>query len=225
MPSDNLEKKLQCFGSILSKLSNLKSLTILPAGSSNATLRASASSINIYCDSLSSVSSPPALLQKLEFLPQICIFSILPKWIGELRLLAILKIQVMGLSSNDVDILEGLPALSALLLYVQTASTRRILFDKKGFPVLKHFKFICSALCIAFVKGAMPNVRRLKLGLNANTLLQHSPVDVGFEHLTGLEEISAKVGNAGANESSRMAAQSALEAAFSPHRVSIKFVD
>jgi len=71
----------------------------------------------------------------------------------------------------------------------------------------------------------MPNVRRLKLGFNANTLLQHSPVDVGFEHLTGLEEISAKVGNAGANESSRMAAQSALEAAFSPHRVSIKFVD
>ncbi|PAN20074.1 hypothetical protein PAHAL_3G315800 [Panicum hallii] len=225
MPSDNLEKKLQCLGSILSKLSNLKSLTMLPAGSSIATMRASASSINIYCDSLSSVSSPPALLQKLEFLLQICIFSILPKWIGKLRLLAILKIQVMGLSSNDVDILEGLPALSALMLYVQTASTRRILFDKKGFPVLKHFKFICSALCIAFVKGAMPNVRRLKLGFNANTLLQHSPVDAGFEHLTGLKEISAKIGNAGANESSRMAAQSALEVAFSPHRVSIKFVD
>ncbi|PUZ66419.1 hypothetical protein GQ55_3G306500 [Panicum hallii var. hallii] len=225
MPSYNLEKKLQCLGSILSKLSNLKSLTMLPAGSSIATMRASASSINIYCDSLSSVSSPPALLQKLEFLPQICIFSILPKWIGKLRLLAILKIQVMGLSSNDVDILEGLPALSALMLYVQTASTRRILFDKKGFPVLKHFKFICSALCIAFVKGAMPNVRRLKLGFNANTLLQHSPVDAGFEHLTGLKEISAKIGNAGANESSRMAAQSALEVAFSPHRVSIKFVD
>ncbi|PVH62525.1 hypothetical protein PAHAL_3G315800 [Panicum hallii] len=200
MPSDNLEKKLQCLGSILSKLSNLKSLTMLPAGSSIATMRASASSINIYCDSLSSVSSPPALLQKLEFLLQICIFSILPKWIG-------------------------LPALSALMLYVQTASTRRILFDKKGFPVLKHFKFICSALCIAFVKGAMPNVRRLKLGFNANTLLQHSPVDAGFEHLTGLKEISAKIGNAGANESSRMAAQSALEVAFSPHRVSIKFVD
>ncbi|RLN28459.1 hypothetical protein C2845_PM05G22520 [Panicum miliaceum] len=225
MPSDNLEKKLQCLGSILSKLSNLKSLTMVPAGSSIATLRASASSINIYCDSLSSVSSPPALLQKLEFLPQICIFSILPKWIGKLRLLAILKIQVMGLSSNDVDILEGLPALSALLLYVQTASTRRILFDKKGFPVLKHFKFICSALCIAFVKGAMPNVRRLKLGFNANTLLQHSPVDARFEHLTCLKEISAKIGNDGANESSRMAAQSALEAAFSPHIVSIKFVD
>ena len=225
MPSDNLEKKLQCLGLILSKLSNLKSLTMLPGGSSNATLRASASSINISCDSLSSVSSPPALLQKLELLPQICVFSILPEWIGKLRLLAILKIQVMGLSGNDVGILEGLPALSALLLYVRTASTERIHFDKEGFPVLKHFKFICSALCIAFVKGAMPNIRRLKLGFNANTLVQHNPADAGFEHLTGLEEISAKIGNVGANESSRMAAQSALEAAFSPHRVNIKLVD
>ncbi|XP_039801367.1 disease resistance protein RGA5-like isoform X4 [Panicum virgatum] len=225
MPSDNLEKKLQCLGLILSKLSNLKSLTMLPGGSSNATLRASASSINISCDSLNSVSSPPALLQKLELLPQICVFSILPEWIGKLRLLAILKIQVMGLSGNDVGILEGLPALSALLLYVRTASTERIHFDKEGFPVLKHFKFICSALCIAFVKGAMPNIRRLKLGFNANTLVQHNPADAGFEHLTGLEEISAKIGNVGANESSRMAAQSALEAAFSPHRVNIKLVD
>ncbi|RCV18115.1 hypothetical protein SETIT_3G274600v2 [Setaria italica] len=225
MPSDNLEKKLQCLGSILSNLSNLKSLTMLLSGSSNATLKASASSSNICCDSLSSVSSPPALLQKLELLPQICIFSILPEWIGKLRLLAILKIQVMGLSSNDVDILEGLPALSALLLYVQTASTKRILFNKEGFPVLKHFKFVCSALCIAFAKGAMPNVRRLKLGFNANTLVQHNPVDAGFEHLIGLEEISAKIGNAGADESSRMAAQSALKAAFIPCRVNIKLVD
>ncbi|CAN6328583.1 unnamed protein product [Urochloa humidicola] len=175
MPFDNLEKKLQCLGSILSKLSNLKSLTMLPAGSSNATLKASASSSNVSCDSLSTVSSPPTLLQKLELIPQ-------------------------------------------------TAPTERILFDE-GFPVLKHFKFICSALCISFVKGAMPNVRRLKIGFNANTLVQHSPVDAGFEHLIGLEEISAKIGNGGANESSRMAAQSALEAAFSPHRVNIKSVD
>ncbi|CAL4907616.1 unnamed protein product [Urochloa decumbens] len=224
MPSDNLEKKLQCLGSILSKLSNLKSLTMLPAGSSNVTLKASALSSNISCDSLSIVSSPPALLQKLELIPQVCIFSVLPEWIGKLRLLTILKIQVMSLSSNDVDVLEKLPALSVLLLYVQTAPPERILFDK-GFLVLKHFKFICSALCIAFVKGAMPNVRRLKIGFNSNTLVQHSPVDAGFEHLISLEEISAKIGNGGANESNRMAAQFALEAAFSPHRVNIKSVD
>ncbi|CAL4900225.1 unnamed protein product [Urochloa decumbens] len=224
MPSDNLEKKLQCLGSILSKLSNLKSLTMLPAGSSNVTLKASALSSNISCDSLSIVSSPPALLQKLELIPQACIFSVLPEWIGKLRLLTILKIQVMSLSSNDVDVLEKLPALSVLLLYVQTAPPERILFDK-GFLVLKHFKFICSALCIAFVKGAMPNVRRLKIGFNSNTLVQHSPVDAGFEHLISLEEISAKIGNGGANESNRMAAQFALEAAFSPHRVNIKSVD
>lgn len=225
MPFDNLEEKLQCLGSILSKLNSLKSLTMSPAGSCNATLEASTSSNAISCDRLSSVSSPPALLQKLELFPRICIFSTLPKWIGKLRLLGILKIQVMGLSSDDVGILEGLPALSALLLYVRTAPAERILFLKEGFPVLKHFKFICSTLCIAFMKGTMPNVRRLKLGFDANTLVQYSPVDAGFEHLTGLEEISAKIGNTGADESSRMAAQSALEDAFSPHRVNIKLVD
>lgn len=91
MPSDNLDKKLQCLGSILSKLHNLKSLTMLPAGFSNAnTLEVSALSSNIPIDDLGSLSSPPTLLQKLE-LPRICIFSILPRWIGKLRILVILK--------------------------------------------------------------------------------------------------------------------------------------
>uniref|UniRef100_A0A0A9FL81 mitogen-activated protein kinase kinase kinase n=1 Tax=Arundo donax TaxID=35708 RepID=A0A0A9FL81_ARUDO len=225
MPSDNREKKFECLGSILSKLCHLKSLTLLPTVSNANTLEAGALSNNISCDGLGSVSSPPALLQKLWLLPRICIFSILPEWIGKLRLLGTIKIQVMGLSCDDVDILEGLPALTALTLYVRTTPAERIVFDKEGCPVLKHFKFICSALCIAFVKGAMPNVRRLKLGFDANTIVQYSLVDAGFENLTGLEEISAKIGSAGADEYGRMAAQSALEAAFSPCRVNIQWVD
>ncbi|TVU23467.1 hypothetical protein EJB05_25836, partial [Eragrostis curvula] len=224
--SDNLEKKFQCLGSILSKLRDLKSLTILRAGHSiENTLDYSAFSDNIFFDGLSCVSSPPPLLHKLDLLPPICIFSILPEWIGKLHLLGILKIQVMGLSNKDIDILDRLPVLSVLILYIRTAPAERIVFNKEIFPVLKYFKFICSALCVSFVKGAMPNVRKLKLGFNTNTMVQYSPIDAGFEHLTGLKEISANIGHAGANDSYRMAAQSALEAAFVPHRVNIHWMD
>lgn len=81
---------------------------------------------------MSSVSSPPSLLEKLELLPRIFIFSVLPTWIGELHKLSISKIEVMELSSNDVDTLNKLPSLTALSLFVCTpleevsSLTRRI---------------------------------------------------------------------------------------------------
>uniref|UniRef100_A0A0E0BM92 mitogen-activated protein kinase kinase n=1 Tax=Oryza glumipatula TaxID=40148 RepID=A0A0E0BM92_9ORYZ len=58
-------------GSILGKLSNLKSMTLSRAGSSyENTLHAeNATSMRISADGLSSVSSPPALLERLELLP------------------------------------------------------------------------------------------------------------------------------------------------------------
>ncbi|KAJ1277080.1 hypothetical protein BS78_05G266500 [Paspalum vaginatum] len=189
MPADNLEKKLQCLGSTLSKLQSLKSLTMLPADFFHEnTLKASALSNIISLDDLSILSSPPSLLQKLE-LPRICTFSILPEWIGKLCQLSILNIQVVGLSGDDVDILKGLPALAALSLFVRTATAQRI-----------YLKVICPELCIAFMKGAMPNVRRLKLSFDADTMVKYNPVISGLEHLTGLEDISAKIGSPAADE-------------------------
>ncbi|KAL6907902.1 hypothetical protein ACP4OV_002072 [Aristida adscensionis] len=216
--SDNLMKNMGILALVLSKLSKLKFLTLSPAAVSNPnTPDTRDSSNNISSDCLSSVSSPPALLQKIELFPRIFIFSFLPEWIKELRQLNSLKIEVMELSRDNIGMLEGLPALASLTLYVRTTPAERIVFHMKGFPVLKYFKFICSTLCLAFEIGAMPSVRRLKLGFNADGLEQYSLVDAGVVNLTGLEVLSAKIGGAGADVSCRKGLQSALEDAFVKH--------
>jgi len=213
---DNLEENVGYLASVLWKLTNLKSLN-LSTGVPNAnTLEASTSSNNnVYFDGLNSVSSPPALLEKLEFSPRICIFSGLPQWIGELGKLSIIKIAVRDVWQRHIDILSRLNALYALSLYVSSAPAERIVFHKEGFRVLSHFKFICSALCIAFKKEAMPNVRRLKLGFSATAFEQCSLVGAGLENLTSLEVFAANVGDGGSDVSVRNVVQSALEEAFS----------
>ncbi|CAO2150590.1 unnamed protein product [Urochloa humidicola] len=161
-------------------------------------------------------------------MPQFCFLSVLPQWIGQLRLLSILKIEVMGVSGSNIVILEQLPALTALSLYVRTAPAKRIIFRREGFPVLMQFKFICSALCIAFEEGTMPNVRSLRVGFNASSTGKQSISETGLENLTGLEVFSAKIGGAGADEFSGNSVKSMLEDIFcrnlSPPIINIQFV-
>ncbi|PVH34422.1 hypothetical protein PAHAL_8G216700 [Panicum hallii] len=225
---DNLKKNMEHVVSALSKLRNLKRLTLLSAGSYNEnTLEASVPSNEISYD-LSNLSSPSTLLETLELMPRICILSVLPEWIGKLRLLSILKIEVMGVSGGDIEILQELPALAALSLYVPTAPAERIIFHREGFPVLMQFVFICSALCVAFEEGAMPNVRRLKVGFNANTTGKYNIADAGLENLTIVEVFSAKIGGAGADEFCRKVVESTLEEIFRqnmrPPTIDIQFV-
>ncbi|XP_062182669.1 disease resistance protein RGA5-like isoform X2 [Phragmites australis] len=204
-PANRLVTNMELLASILGECSSLKSL-VLDGGAS--------SSMCISCDDgLGSMSTPPASLERLT-LSRICMFSSLPRWIGKLDKLCILKIAIGEMSRDGINVLKELNALAALSLYVQTAPSERIVFHKEGFKSLKHFKFICSALCLAFEKGAVPNVRRFKLGFNAQTIEQYSPADAGFENLTGLEVFTAKIGCAGATESGRKVVQSALEDAF-----------
>jgi hypothetical protein len=138
VPSSCLKNKMDCMGSILAKLSNLRSLTLEPS----SILDSRPSSVRISCDGLSSVS-PLVLLQRFEWLPHICTFSSLPQWVVHLDKLSILKIGVSELARNDVNIIRGLPALTVLSLYVRTKPAEKVVFDKKGFSVLKYFKFTC----------------------------------------------------------------------------------
>jgi hypothetical protein len=170
----------------------------------------------------------PVLLETFDLSPQVCIVSSLPRWFRELRKLRILRIALQELSSDTVNIIKGLPALASLSIYVRMAPAQRIVFNDE-FTVLKHFKFICPALCVAFTEGAMHTLQRLKLGFNANTMKQFSPVDAGFNHLTGLEVFSVKIGSAGADESGRGAIQFTLQDAFTQHPsrpvINIQWVD
>lgn len=227
--SDNLEENFGILSSVLPKLNNLKSLTLLPAENSSSAniLGASSSDKNIPCDHLLTVSPPPGLLEKLELSPRICIFSRLPGWIGDLGNLSILKIAARELSQSEIDTLNSLPALSALLLYVSVAPSKRIVL-KEGFRVLKHFKFICSTLCLAFEKGAMPSLQSLKLGFNTNRSDHYSLAEAGFGNLKRLSAFSAKIGFAGALEQGRLAKSALVDALRSGERqpiINIHLVD
>ncbi|XP_047079587.1 disease resistance protein RGA5-like [Lolium rigidum] len=197
---DNLEKNLECLGSIIRKLSNLKCVTLVPAVTSYTSSRHAASSMSISWHGFTIVPLTPALLQRLELPWRCCIFSSLPEWTNELTKLCILKIVVRKLSSDDVVILRGLPSLTTLCLFIWTVPVRKIMFDDEGFLVLKYFKFVCAAPCLTFSDGAMTNVRILKLGFNGNRMERYNLVAAGFERLISLNEISAKIWGANAPE-------------------------
>nr|BBD82533.1 putative pi-ta protein [Oryza sativa Indica Group] len=193
--SDNLKNNMKYLGSILGKLHNLKSMTLSPVGSSYAdTLHIDrATSTGISVIGCSSVSSPPALLQRFDLLPCVCIFSNLPNWIGQLGNLCILKIGIRKITSDSIDVLGVLPELTVLSLYVHTKPEERIIFKKAGFSILKYFKFRCSLVWMKFEAGALPNLRKLKLGFDVHREDRYDTVPFGIEHLSRLEEISAKI--------------------------------
>ncbi|XP_062193508.1 disease resistance protein RGA5-like [Phragmites australis] len=229
---DNLKSKMQfLLGSILGKLSNLKSLTLKPTAPSNTNSLddAGATSMSISSDGFTSSSPPSTLLQRLELSPRICTFSCLPKFIRQLGNLCILKIGVKKITRDDVDVLKELPALSVLSLHVHTKPAERIVIGKVGFSVLTYLKFKCCDPWLKFEADAMPNLRKLELGFNARRADQQSRIPVGIEHLSGLREISAKIGGAGPEESDRMAAELAFKDAIRVYgscpRVSAHCVD
>ncbi|KAM0832677.1 hypothetical protein ACQ4PT_064742 [Festuca glaucescens] len=209
VPSELPFGSMKHLGSILEKFNDLRSLTLHGAGSSSQI---------ISDDGLSIVSPSPALLEKLELLPRICTLSRLPKWIGELSRLSILKIEVLDLSINDIVILKELASLASLSLSVRTEHAEWIIFDSKGFPVLKYFKFVRTAPYMSFLEGAMPNVQKLKLAFDANRLKpEYSPGTFGFQHMTSLTQVSVKFGGAGADDSNKKDAERVWKDAFTNH--------
>ncbi|CAL5066490.1 unnamed protein product [Urochloa decumbens] len=222
VPDKRLSRNMDYLASILGKFSNLKSL-ILDGGIS--------SSKAILYDGLNSIKLPPDCFNRLDLSPRVLILSSLGGLVGQLRNLCTLKIAVKELSSADVHILKSLCALTALSLYVRTAPEARIQFNKDEFPVLKYFKFICAAPCLEFKKEAMQMVQLVKLGFNANRIQLYDPIDAGFENLTHLQVITAKIGGSDADEASQVVAitmhvlQNAFRDHASPPVINIKLVN
>ncbi|VAI80003.1 unnamed protein product [Triticum turgidum subsp. durum] len=215
--SEHLKRNLIALASSLGKLCNLKSVTLAPG----------TAGMVVLVDGSSSMSSAPVFLERLELLPPICIFSRLPKWIGQLRKICIVKVAVKELLTNDIDILTGLPSLAVLSLWVQTAPEGGIIFNEGALPVLKYFEFRCGVLCLAFMAGAMPNLRRIKLAFNTDIREKYSNMLAGIEHLLNLQDVTGQIGVV--TESDRGAAESAFKEAISKHpmssRSSIQWVD
>ncbi|KAE8773956.1 F-box/kelch-repeat protein SKIP11 [Hordeum vulgare] len=132
--------------------------------------------------------------------------------------LCILKIAVDGLSVNDVDILSGFPALTALSLYVDKSPNVKIIFGKPaGFTALKYLKlrFMSGIAWLRFEADAMPNLLKLRLVFDAIPQMyqrlelysacdqwkqyRHGTALISIERMTGLREVSAKFGGAAAD--------------------------
>lgn len=213
--SEHLVGNMKRLALILGVLSSLRSLAL--HGDRGAPR------LIICDDGLSSVSSSPALLEKLELRPRVCTLSRLPKWIGELSRLAILKIEVLDLLNDDIAILKGLTSLTALSLCVLAENVERIVFGE-GFPALKYFKFVSTAPYMSFSEGAMPNVQKLKLVINADRLKPGYPPEIfGFNHMTSLAEVTIKFGGANGDESSKGDAERVLKDAFINNRSRLIF--
>ncbi|XP_073360898.1 uncharacterized protein [Aegilops tauschii subsp. strangulata] len=192
-PSGHPEKNMEALGSLLGGHGNLKIIVVSHGPSVKDIVVPGASKVIISWDEL----EPLPLLQRFECSPHSCvIFSRIPKWVKKLGNLCILKIAVVELQMSCVDILRGLPALTALSLYVRCAPAQRILFDKMaGFSVLKYFKlrFTSGIPWLKFEADAMPNLWKLKLGFNAIPRMdQHQLIRI--EHMPDLKEISVKFG-------------------------------
>ncbi|KAL6908042.1 hypothetical protein ACP4OV_002212 [Aristida adscensionis] len=212
---------LEALGSLLSGHGRLKTLGFIPGPSNRNDGLHGSSEVIVSWDNF----TPALLLQKLEWFPSVRTFLRVPKWIKELDNLCILKIAIWELVPDGVDILRGLPFLTALSLYVQATPLDRIIFDKAGFSVLKYFKLRCSAIPrLKFETDAVPKLQKLKLGFKAtNRVDQQNCAHIRIEHLPGLKEISVKIWGTIADE------ECARTAEISNHpsnpRINVQLVD
>ncbi|CAL5079551.1 unnamed protein product [Urochloa decumbens] len=197
-PSGRQLYNIDYVGSLLSKLSNVKSLTLVPSGSSQErTLVVASSGMSNNNGLNEEAASRPPLIESLQLLPQSCIFSSFPKWLRPLNKLYIIKIAVRELSLSDICLLKELPALTALSLHVQTTPSTSIVIGQEGFQVLRFFTFRCALVCFIIQKGAMPRVERIKIRFCVNQEGLSSCANAGLDNLTSLKEISAKVWRSG----------------------------
>uniref|UniRef100_A0ACD5WQN9 Uncharacterized protein n=1 Tax=Avena sativa TaxID=4498 RepID=A0ACD5WQN9_AVESA len=175
--------------------------------------------------SLDDESSSPPICSSVKTIDLFLPICRIPKWIGKFRKLSILKIVVRQLLRDDMNNMQGLPSLTVLSLYVQQRTREHTVFPTESFSALEYFEFRCGVLRLIFQKGAMPNLRRLKLGFDAGRGKQYGCSLVGFEHLSNVQEIVAIIGvAAGAEESGWEAAKTAFQKSIGNHPSSVSVI-
>ncbi|XP_044428853.1 disease resistance protein RGA5 isoform X2 [Triticum aestivum] len=190
----DLQRYMEALSPLIGGHGNLRTVVLAHGSTVKNTVVRGAPVVITSLDDL----APPPLLQRFEFsLHRSCIFSRIPPWVKKHENLSILKIAVKELQMICVGILRGLPALTALSLYVETAPVDKIILDMVGFSVLKYFKlrFLTGIAWLKFEEDSMPNLSKLKLVFNAIPQIdeyEHGIISIG--HMPGLRDITVRFG-------------------------------
>ncbi|XBI33828.1 hypothetical protein VPH35_119734 [Triticum aestivum] len=218
--SYHLNRSMEALDSLICEDGSLKTIKVVAHGSLVGYGDASKAITGWY------FVKPPHHLQRFELSVsprKLVKFSRLDLdvWMKQLGNLSILKIAVDGLSVNDVAILRGLPALTALSLYVEKSPDIKIIFGTAAgftriFTALKYLKlrFMSGIAWLKLEADAMPNLWKLRLVFDAiprmNQRLElfseseqwkqyrHGTALISIEHMRDLREVTAKFGGAAA---------------------------
>ncbi|VAI85513.1 unnamed protein product [Triticum turgidum subsp. durum] len=213
---DDTERRMDVLRSSLGELHNLADLLVSMRG---------------CIDGLMPLSPPPTPYGLERFVMfRNCWFSRIPSWIGELRNLGELQLQVCELLNDGVVILSELPVLAHLDIDIRRAVNKMIVIcaGRGTFPALKRFCLQISSMAyLDFQAGVMPKLQRIEVMHNMSGSDQNGAAPAGIEHLLALEELSAAIGCEGATEPTKRSTESALRSAINRHpshpRVTIRF--
>ncbi|EMS68755.1 Disease resistance protein RPM1 [Triticum urartu] len=144
-------------------------------------------------------------------------FTKVPEWIApSLTNLSYIDINLAELTEEGLVTLGELPALLRLELWFKKRPDDRVIV--RGFPSLNGFG-IHSAYTsgyVTFVKGAMPKLKKLDLLINVFVAKTYG-FYLGIEHLTCLQQATARLDNRGVTHSGSKAADAAIRAAAGAH--------
>ena len=144
-------------------------------------------------------------------------FRKVPEWIAPaLTSLSFLDINLAELTEEGLVTLGELPALLCLKLWFKTGPEDRV--TVQGFPGLNGFGIYSNytSVYVTFVKGAMPKLKKLDLLINVSVAKTYG-FYLGIEHLTCLQQATARLDNRGVTPSGSKAADAAIRAAAGAH--------
>ena len=134
---------------------------------------------------------------------KLCIETIpiyrVPNWMGSLVNHSVLKLAVICVRPEDVEILGEIPSLLFLNLVTTGGTGGRIVFPgNSGFRSLKYFSLRIDkcGTSLEFEAGSMPKLEHVKLEFNAHEMeCLNGASSLGMQHLSSLNKAEIEIGS------------------------------
>ncbi|KAF2919634.1 hypothetical protein DAI22_08g149900 [Oryza sativa Japonica Group] len=168
---------------------------------------------------------PPCHLEMFRMVSHFY-FPRLPNWMSSLSELTFLDINVKQFGVEDMKILQNMPALLSLKLYLEESPQETLVISRCGFQSLKLFYFYPvngelglmfrknkkDGLGLMFEEGATPKLQRLEFRYCAHDAMSAYGVDFdfGIKQLTSLKHLGVSIHCRGARNWEVEAAESAI---------------